>query len=190
MTTIDTTDGAEPYWVNISLDGSVVAVSLHNSTGVALISGTTNSLLGVVGGVGDEPEAVAVTSTGTTVYVADEDPPQSRSSGGDLYVIDVASQTVTNGPITLTPAVGPGCDEPESMLISPDDRFLYITCPLGTDNIVRVDTQTAFSITEIDPDTGDSHGLALNQSGTRLYYSNAAEAPNPTSDSKVPSDVL
>ena len=152
----------EPYWINISADGRVVATSLHNDQGVALIDATTNTLIDVVTGVGREPEAVAVNSNGTTVYVADEDP--SGPSDGDLYVVDVATRTVTTGPIDLTSV----CDEPESMLISPDDRFLYITCT-GV-SIIRV-TISGFALMTIDPDTNDAHGLALNRAGTRLYYS-------------------
>ena len=60
----DIATGGDPYWVAISADGATVAASLHSSTGVALIDGTTNTLIGVVNGVGSEPEAVAVNSMG------------------------------------------------------------------------------------------------------------------------------
>ena len=72
--------GGEPYWVAISADGSTVAASLHTD-GVALIDGTTNSLIGVVASVGSEPEAVAVDSDGSTVYVGDE-------NSDVLYAVD------------------------------------------------------------------------------------------------------
>ena len=72
-------------------------------------------------------------SNGSTVYVADEDP--VSSSDGDLYIVDVASRMVTAGPIDLSA----GCDEPENMVISPDDAFLYITC--AGSSVIRVATK-------------------------------------------------
>ena len=152
--------GGDPYWIASSADRSVVATSLHGSTGVALIDATTNTLLGVVGSVGSEPEAVAVNSTGTTVYVADE-------SGEDLYVVDVASKTVTAGPIDLSSP----CSEPERMVISPDNAFLYITC--AGSSVIRV-VIAGFGITTIASGLGDPHGIALNADGTRLYYTNTS----------------
>ena len=161
-TTIAT--GGDPYWVAISSDGTTVAASLHNSTGVALIDGTTNLLLGVVGGVGSEPEAVAVNSTGSTVYVADE-------SGENLYVVDVSSETVTAGPIDLSAT----CGEPENMVISPDDAFLYITCAdFSNSNAIRVAT-AGFAITTVASGLNDPHGIALNAAGTRLYYTDGTD---------------
>lgn len=158
----------EPYWVNISRDGGIVAVSLHdNANGVALINGATNTLIGVVCGVGHEPEGVAVNSTGTTVYVTDEDP--SSSSDGDLYVVNVTSRTVTDGPIDLSS----DCDEPENIVISPDDAFLYISC--AGNSVIRVAT-SGFAIFKIMDNTNDAHGIALNRAGTRLYFSDDTDA--------------
>ena len=157
--------GGSPYWVAISSNGATVAASLHNSTGVALIDATTNTLLGVVGGVGSEPEAVAVNSAGTRVYVADE-------SGEELFVVDVASEMVTAGPIDLSAT----CSEPENMVISPDDAFLYITCAgFSNSNVIRVAT-AGFAITVVAGGLNDPHGLALNATGTRLYYTDGTDA--------------
>lgn len=156
--------GGSPYWVAISSNGATVAASLHNSTGVALIDATTNTLLGVVGGVGSEPEAVAVNSAGTTVYVADE-------SGDELFVVDVASETVIAGPIDLSAT----CGEPENMVISPDDAFLYITCgDFSGSNVIRVAT-AGFAITVVAGGLNDPHGIALNAAGTRLYYTDGTD---------------
>jgi YVTN family beta-propeller protein len=151
----------DPYWAAINPSGTVVAVSLHSSAGVAIINGVTNTLLGVVGGVGDEPEAVAVSSDGKTVYVADE--------FGDLYIIDVATLMVT-GSVDID-ADTDVCDGAENMVISPDDRFLYITCEDGNTTI-RVDTMT-LEVTKI-ADVGE-HGIALNCPGTRLYVSDGTD---------------
>ena len=153
--------GGEPYWVAISSDGSTVAASLHDSTGVALIDGVSNTLLGVVGGVGSEPEAVAVSSDGGTVFVGDE-------SGDALYVVDVASETVTAGPIDISAT----CSEPENMVISPDDALLYVTCTGSS--VIRVAT-SGFAITSIDTGLGDPHGIALSPDGTLLYYTDGTD---------------
>ena len=154
--------GGDPYWVAISANDATVAATLHDSTGVALIDGTTNTLIAVVAGVGDEPEAVAVNSTGTTVYVADED-------DDDLYVVDVATKAVTAGPIALT------CDEPENMVISPDDAFLYITCAgFSGSTVIRVAT-AGFAELTIATGLSDPHGIALNPAGTRLYYTDGTD---------------
>jgi DNA-binding beta-propeller fold protein YncE len=159
----------DPYWAAVSRDGSVAAVSLHDDSGVALVDGRTNTLIDIVGGVGNEPEAVAVNSNGTKVYVADENP--ASSSDGDLYVVDVATRTVVEGPIDLSQF----CDEPENAVISPDDRFVYISCASGSGSAIRVDTSD-FSITLVAGDLDDAHGIALNCAGTRLYYGDGTDA--------------
>ena len=153
--------GGEPYWVAISSDGSTVAASLHDSTGVALIDGVSNALLGVVSGVGSEPEAVAVSSDGGTVYVGDE-------SGDALYVVDVVTESVTGGPVDISAS----CSEPENMVISPDDAFLYVTCTGSS--VIRVAT-SGFAITSIDTGLGDPHGIALSPEGTLLYYTDGTD---------------
>ena len=156
--------GCEPYWIAVSSDRNLVAASLHDSAGVALIDPLTMSHIGNVIGVGSEPEAVAVNSTGTLVYVADE-------RGDDLYVVDVATQTIISGPIDLDPSP-PNCDEPENMVISPDDRTLYITC--AGSQVISVDTAT-FAITQIATGLSDSHGIVLDSTGTFLYYTDGTD---------------
>ncbi len=161
---IDVCDGCEPYWIAASADQNLVAASLHDSAGVALIDPETMSHIGNVAGVGSEPEAVAVNSTGTLVYVADE-------SGDDLFVVDVATQTVVGVPINLDPSP-PDCSEPENMVISPDDSTLYITC--AGSSVISVNT-TTFAITQIATGLSDPHGIVLNPAGTRLYYTNGTD---------------
>src|SRR3989338_480443 len=155
--------GQNPYWIASSANGDIVAVSLRNDS-VALINSSTNTLLDpVISGLGSEMEAVAVNSTGTTVYAADE-------SSSDLYVIDVGTM-VPYGPIDLSDY----CDEPENMVISPDDVYLYITCASGGGAVIRVATSD-FAISTIDDlDLSDPHGIALNSTGTRLYYTDGTD---------------
>ncbi len=161
---IEVCDGCDPYWIAASANQNLVAASLHDDTGVALIDAETMSWIGNVAGVGGEPEAVAVNSTGTTVYVADE---------GDeaLYVVDVATQMVISGPIDLDPSP-PFCDEPENMVISADDSTLYITC--AGSEVISVDT-TTFAITQIATGLSDPHGIVLNPAGTLLYYTDGTD---------------
>ena len=158
---IEVCDGCDPYWIAASANQNLVAASLHDDTGVALIDAETMSWIANVACVDiSEPEAIAVNSTGTLVYVADE-------LLNTLWVVDVASQTCVEGPINLDP-VGPAvdCDNPENMVISPDDSTLYITCDDG-DDVVSVDTAT-LDVDQI-ADSGE-HGIALNPLGTLLYY--------------------
>jgi DNA-binding beta-propeller fold protein YncE len=84
----------------------------------------------------DEPEAIAVNSTGTLVYFANE--------GDDtLWVVDVASQDC-DGPIELDDSTS--CSGPENMVISPDDSTLYITC--AGSSVISVDTNS-FDVDQI-----------------------------------------
>jgi YVTN family beta-propeller protein len=159
VTTIPT-GGGETYWIAKSASGNLIAATLHDSTGVVLIDPVTMTAIATVGGVGSEPEAVAIDAAGTTVYVADE-------SGDALYVVDAASRTVTAGPIGLT-----GCSEPENMVLSPDDTTLWVTCT--GDSVVKVAT-SGFAVTPVATGLSDPHGIALNPAGTRLYYTNGTD---------------
>ena len=72
------------------------------------------------------------------------------SSTNALWVVDVATQTCVDGPIELNGG-GPVCEEPENMVISPDDSTLYIACAEGSDSaVISVDT-TNFVITKLQP---------------------------------------
>jgi len=157
-TTIPITAGSgrEPYWAAVSRNGATAAVSLHNDE-VALVDGRTNTLIDIVSTPAGEAEPVAVSSNGKTVYVGDE--------FGDLHVVDVATRMVTKSiDIDASP---PGiCDGAENMVITPDDRRLFITCEDGGTTI-RVDIET--SQIEKIADSGQ-HGIALNCAGTLLYY--------------------
>jgi YVTN family beta-propeller protein len=158
--------GGESYWIAMSADESLVAASMHDSTGVALIDSTSNTLIATVGGVGTEPEAVAIDSTGSTVYVADE-------ANDTLYAVDAATRNVT-GPVVLE-----NCGEPENMRISPDDTALYLACTDGT--YVRVATAgfaqaTLKSASPNRPSLSDPHGVVLNSTGTRMYYTDGVDS--------------
>ena len=77
---------------------------------------------------------------------------------------------MTAGPIGL-----PTCDEPENMVISPDDVFLYITCAgFSGSEVIRVAT-SGFAITTVSGGLNDPHGIALNPAGTRLYYTDGTD---------------
>jgi YVTN family beta-propeller protein len=155
------TGGGESYWIAASRDGSLVAASLHDNTGIALLDPSTHTRIATVGlpAVNAEPEAIAVNGNGTTVFVADE-------TNDTLSVIDVASRTIVAGPIAVT-----GCSEPENMVISPDDSALYIACANGgSSSTVRVGATSPYPVSLVANTSGDTHGIALNSTGTRLYY--------------------
>jgi len=173
---IQVCDGCEPYWIAASSDKNLVAASLHDDTGVALIDPETMTHIGNVAGVGEEPEAIAVNSTGTLVYVADE--------GNDrLYVVDVATEMVIAGPIELDDTTD--CDHPENMVITPDDSTLYITCEDGN-TVVSVAT-TGFAVTDI-ADSGE-HGIAINPTGTLLYYGDGSTVIEYSIATGLPTDT-
>ncbi len=155
-------DDCDPYWIAASANQNLVAASLHTDVGIALIDAETMSHIGNVSCLNldnnfEEPEAIAVNSTGTLVYVADE-------NGDRLFVVDVATQTCVVGPIDLDDSTS--CDFPENMVISPDDSTLYITCEDGPE-VISVDT-ASFDVDQI-ADSG-THGIAINPAGTLLYY--------------------
>lgn len=156
------TGGGSSYWIAASRQGNVVATSLHDTAGVATFDATTRSLIGTVGGVGSEPEAVAVSSDGSTVYVADE-------SGDTLYIVDVGSLGVVH-----SVDISDGCSEPENMVISPDDSELFITC--AGSSVIRVATTAPFSMGLIDSGLSDPHGIALDPTGEFLYYTDGSDA--------------
>jgi len=156
-----------PYWMAKSSDQSLVAASLHDAQGVALIDPVTMTNIADVSCTilepdFDEPEAIAINSTGTRVYVADEH--SSHDGESTLFVVDVATQTCVIGPIELDN--GTTCEGAENMVISPDDSTLYITCE-DSSTVVSVAT-TGFAVTDIADD--GTHGIAIDPAGTFLYY--------------------
>jgi len=171
----------EPYWVSASADGTIVAASLHDADGVAIIDAITDTLIGVVtAGLDDEIEAVAVSPDGSTVYVGSE-------SDDTVFAIDVATLTVVAGPIDVD-SEPPNCESPETMVISPDGAYLYLACAEGDSEVVRISTSD-FSVTQVFlDDSGDSHGVAISPDGNRVYFSDGSDgfAWNTSTQSVVP----
>ncbi len=103
-----------------------------------------------------ELEALAMSPDGSTVYAVDE------SADTAIFVIDVATDTVID-------AAALPLDEPENAVVSPDGAFVYV---VDNSVVAKVDAST-LTVVSTAPAPADSHGVAINGDGTKIYVDNA-----------------
>ena len=143
--------GKRPRGMVASPDGTLIYVALSGSPyappgvdestlpppdrgadGIGVFDVRTNTLLRVIPG-GSNPEQLALSADGRTIYIANKD-----EEGVNL--VDVAS-----GRITSTVSVG---EEPEGLTFSPDGKFVYVTTE-DEGKVAQIDTTTGKVVKQI-----------------------------------------
>jgi len=109
---------AEPYSVIVSPDGRTLFVSLWGGARVLLFDATSLQQLAEVA-VGEHPNAMALTSDGSRLFVA-------CANTNSVWVVDVATRAVSEQiAVTLDPNAPPG-STPNSVNLSSDGRRLLV----------------------------------------------------------------
>jgi YVTN family beta-propeller protein len=132
----------------------------HGEGTVSAIDTATNQVVGSPIEVGEEPEAIAITPDGRSVYVA-------SYGEGTVSAIDTATNQVVGSPIE----VGEG---PAGIAISPDGKTAYVTNEEeGT--VSAIDTQTNHVRGSPIPVGTDPIGIAITPDGRSVYVASYGE---------------
>ena len=190
--------GQRPRGVRVSPDGKTLIVAVSGSPkagpgvdekslppadrtkdGIALIDlATGQKVANLPGGI--DPEAFAISSDGSTIYVSNED-------GGSLTLIDVASRKIIG-----TVKIG---SEPEGVQIHPDNKVLYATNE-GSGTVSVLDLKTKEIIATF-PTGKRPRGIAFTPDGKKAYITNEvggtvtvvdAKRNKPMKNVKIPGD--
>jgi YVTN family beta-propeller protein len=133
------------------VDESSLPPADKSADGIAVVDIASGKLLRVLRGISD-PEQIAVSPDGATLYVASED-------SGRVMFMDAAS-----GAIRANLVVG---GEPEGLAASPDGKLVYATSEEDS-TIAVIDAQQPRVITRIP--VGDRpRTIAFDRSGARAY---------------------
>lgn len=108
---------------------------------------------------GSDPEEFAVSCSGRTLYISNEDV-------GTLTVLDVDAEQPT--------ALVRVKQEPEGVALSPDGKFIYVTCETGGE-IVVVDTALTKPVAEFTVG-GRPRTVAFSSDGKRAYIPSETNA--------------
>jgi uncharacterized protein (TIGR03437 family) len=125
-------------------------VANFGSNNVSVIDTSSNIVIATVM-VGSQPQGIAVTPDGASVYVA--------NCGGDIFVIDTATNKVS----TKFPAGA--C--PTGVVITPDGTRAYVTLT-NANSVAAIDTSTNTVMTKIPVGPAPS-GIAITPDGTHVY---------------------
>jgi YVTN family beta-propeller protein len=121
-----------------------------------VISSATDTVIATIL-VGGQPQGVAVTPDGRTVYVA------NTVDGNYVSAIDTATNTVT-----ATISVGPTS---ESIAVSPDGGTVYVTKPGdGTVSVIATATNTVIATIRV---VGRPFGVAVTPDGNTVYVASS-----------------
>jgi uncharacterized protein (TIGR03437 family) len=129
-------------------------VANFGSGNVSVIDTSSNTVIATVM-VGSQPQGIAVTPDGASVYVA--------HCGGDVWVINTATNKVS------TKFQAGAC--PTGVVITPDGTRAYVTLT-NANSVAVIDTSSYTVMTKIP--VGDApSGIAITPDGTRVYVANA-----------------
>lgn len=108
------------------VDESTLPPPDKNADGIGVFDTRQNKVTRLIPG-GSNPEQLAVSTDGKTIYIANKD-------AGGVSLIDLPS-----GKVLKTVPIG---EEPEGVTISPDDRFVYVTSE-DDRTATQIDTATS-----------------------------------------------
>ena len=154
--------GGEPEGVGTSADGRLVCATSETNGSVALIDARANRVLHLVK-VGHRPRNCPYSRDGRRLYVPSE-------VDATLSVIDV-----TRGSLQQTFTLPGTGARPMGIVLSPDDRFAYLTTGRGG-HLLKID----LAIGKVDASVAVGErpwGVALSADGRHLY---TADGPSDT----------
>jgi YVTN family beta-propeller protein len=178
--------GKRPRGLNPSPDGKFVFIALSGSPmggpnvdedklpppdrsadGIGQFSVATNKLVKVIKG-GTDPEQVAVSADGRSLYVANED-------AALVSVIDAATAKVTH-----TVKVG---GEPEGVTLHPSGKFVYVTAENeGTVHVIDTATNREVTRVKVGP---RPRSIAFLPDGSRAFVTLETDAGVAVIDAKT-----
>jgi YVTN family beta-propeller protein len=150
--------GAQPEGVKTSPDGKRVFVTSEEESSIAVIDPVAGVAISTFK-VGHRPRSVAFTSDGSIAYI-------NAENDGGVVKVDAINGKV----LKAIPLGKPGVIKPMSVLLSSDDKTLYVSTGRGH-QLFLVDTTT-------DTPTGSvtvgarPWGIALSPDGKTLYTAN------------------
>lgn len=125
-------------------------VANFGSNNVSVIDTSSNTVMATVM-VGSQPQGVAITPDGSSVYVA--------NCGGDVFVIDTSTNKVA------TKVLVGGC--PTGVAITPDGTRAYVT-QANANSVAVMETSSNTVLTKVPVGIAPS-GIAITPDGTRVY---------------------
>lgn len=144
----DVAVGSNPRAVVYNDKGSFAYVANTDSNTISIIKTSDNTKVDIP--VGDSPVALALDSAGTTLYVA---------NAGDKTVTAIDTNT---GALLHTYDLNGA--EPTSVIVSPDDAYVYTSNTNDTISLIDLATGVVAPPIHIDP-----IGLVANLDGSRIY---------------------
>jgi gliding motility-associated-like protein len=135
--------------------GAYAYVANGGDGNVSVINTTTHALMTTIP-VGQDPTFVSVSPDGKRVYVV-------NNSSNSISVINTGSnKVVTEIPVGST----------NQVIVSPDNKLLYVADYGITTNIIRVINANTFAEAASIPLSGQPGGIAINADGSKLYVTN------------------
>lgn len=166
--------GAVPKFLAVSPDDRLVVVANWCSFDVSIVDTALGREVSRID-IGRHPRGIAITSDSSTAYVTEQ-------GGSRIAVIDLdairepasglgaASDTIDWGAGLEVEWIEDVGRAPRSVVLSPDDRFLYATLN-GDGEVVKIDVASNTVIASVR--TGDApRSMAISEDGEALYVVN------------------